>query len=139
MTTPDEPNSAGYEVGRGAPPAAHLIEQIAAKLGGKASVSAVYGEPIERDGVTVIPVARVSLGFGAGAGAGRGQGETGEGGGGGGGAAAVPLGYIEIKEGTVAFKRILHPLIDVALPVAIAVLAASSRPLLRSVFMGRRR
>lgn len=36
-------------------------------------------------------------------GAGRGQqdgGQTGEGGGGGGGAAAVPLGYIEIKDGT---------------------------------------
>jgi hypothetical protein len=67
-------------------------------------VSAVFGEPIERDGVTVIPVARVSLGFGVGAGTRQRESQIGDGGGGGGGAAAVPLGYIEIKDGTAQFK-----------------------------------
>jgi uncharacterized spore protein YtfJ len=78
-------------------------------------------------------VARVSLGFGAGAGRGPQGAQTGEGGGGGGGAAAVPFGYIEIKDGTVVFKRILHPMFDVAVPVAIAVLGAAARPLLRNL------
>src|SRR3954452_22215097 len=69
------------------------MDRMASKLGGKASVSAVYGDPLERGGVTVIPVARVSLGFGVGAGRGHRDSRTDEGGGGGGGAAAVPVGH----------------------------------------------
>jgi uncharacterized spore protein YtfJ len=138
VTVSDEPHADGHEVDRGASPAAHLIEQLATRLGAKASVSAVYGEPIERDGVTVIPVARVSVGFGAGAGRGLRGPQTGEGGGGGGGATAVPFGYIEINEGTVVFKRILHPIFDVAVPVAIAMLGVAAKPLLRSLASSRR-
>jgi len=56
---------------------ATLLECLADKLGGWASVTsvtavtavtAVYGEPITRDGITVVPVARVGFGFGGGAG-----------------------------------------------------------------------
>ncbi|TXS45420.1 hypothetical protein EAO75_21440, partial [Streptomyces sp. uw30] len=49
---------------------ATLLERLADKLGGRASeaVAAVYGEPVTVDGVTVIPVAKVSFGFGGGAG-----------------------------------------------------------------------
>ena len=32
-----------------------LLERLADKLGARASVTAVYGEPITRDGITVIP------------------------------------------------------------------------------------
>ncbi|MET9972827.1 hypothetical protein ABZZ80_44970, partial [Streptomyces sp. NPDC006356] len=37
-----------------------LLEHLADRLGGSASVTAVYGEPVTADGVTVIPVARVA-------------------------------------------------------------------------------
>ena len=107
-------------------------------LGGKASVSAVYGDPIEADGVTIVPVARVSFGFGVGAGRGRHDSRTDEGGGGGGGAAAVPIGYIEIKDGTAVFKRIFNPVLDAAVPAAVAVVAAAARPVLRRMFAARR-
>src|SRR5215213_5611875 len=45
-----------------------FIERMAERVGGKASVRAVFGDPIERDGITIIPVAKVRWGFGGGAG-----------------------------------------------------------------------
>ena len=68
-----------------------------------------YGEAIVRDGVTVIPVARVMLGYGAGGGMGdAAQGDEGGdaaapvaggmGSGGGGGGVVQPIGYIELTE-----------------------------------------
>lgn len=130
--TNSEPDATvGPEIEQGSSPAAELVERIASKLGAKASVSAVYGEPIERDGVTIIPVARVSLGFGVGAGSGQHETQIGQGGGGGGGAVAVPVGYIEIKDGNAAFKRVLDPLLDIALPLAIALLGSAAPQLLR--------
>ena len=44
--------------------AAGLVERLAERVGGRASVEAVFGEPIVRDGVTVIPVASIAYGFG---------------------------------------------------------------------------
>ena len=35
-----------------------LLEQIGQTVGQKANVSSVFGEPIEREGLTVIPVAK---------------------------------------------------------------------------------
>jgi uncharacterized spore protein YtfJ len=95
--------------------AAELMERLATKLGATTSVSAAFGDPIERQGVTIIPVATVAFGFGAGIGRSRKATETGEGGGGGGGASANPLGYIEIKDGTAAFKPIRDPTSALAL------------------------
>lgn len=64
-----------------------------------------YGEAIIRDGVTVIPVARVMVGYGAGSGVGEprhgGNGEDATapvGGGGGGGGMVQPIGYIELTD-----------------------------------------
>src|SRR5690606_34414305 len=54
---------------------------LAERVGTTARVETVFGEPVERDGVTVIPVARARWGFGGGTGA-R-SGEEGEGAGGG--------------------------------------------------------
>ncbi|HVY55389.1 MAG TPA: spore germination protein GerW family protein [Thermodesulfobacteriota bacterium] len=79
-----------------------IIEQ----LNGGASVRAVYGEPVEAQGKTIIPVAKVMYGFGGG------FGETGkekkngadkEGGGAGGGVRAKPVGVIEITEEDTRF------------------------------------
>ncbi|KUO15707.1 sporulation protein [Streptomyces dysideae] len=104
---------------------ATLLERLAEKLGGRASVTAVYGEPVTAHGVTVIPVARIGFGFGGGAGREVGATRTGDGGGGGGGAGARPLGYIEIKDGTATYKPIRDPWVDVVVPLTALVLATA--------------
>jgi len=108
-------------------PTAEVLERLAEKLGAKASVSAVFGEPVVRGGITIIPVARVGFGFGAGVGRGRKEAEAGQGGGGGGGGSAVPVGYIEISNGSAVFKPIRDPLVDVLVPLA-ALLAGFATP-----------
>ena len=50
------------------PPPVRLVERLADKLGSSAHSTAVFGEPVERDGVTVIPVAKARWGFGGGGG-----------------------------------------------------------------------
>jgi uncharacterized spore protein YtfJ len=67
----------------------------------------VFGAPVERDGVTVIPVAAIRSGIGGGGGSDPSKGQGGEGGGGGGSASAA--GYIEIKEGRTRFVPVVHP------------------------------
>lgn len=84
-----------------------LVERLAQRLGVSSSAQAVYGEPVERDGLTIIPVAKLRYGFGAGEGSSRSP-EAG-GGGGGGGSSVSPLGYIEIKGGQSQFRPIHDP------------------------------
>lgn|GEM_PF-6813597 len=43
-----------------------FLDRMAERLGAAAGVKSAYGEPVERDGVTVIPVAKVAWGFGGG-------------------------------------------------------------------------
>ena len=122
MTVPEIPPEAQQQAEASvAGPATDVLERLAEKLGSKASVSAVFGEPVTRSGITIIPVARVAFGFGAGAGSGRKQAEVAHGGGGGGGASAAPVGYIEIKDGHAVFKPIRDPLVDVVVPLATLV------------------
>src|SRR5437588_3864287 len=82
-----------------------FVERIADIIQVNANAKQVYGEPVERDGTTIIPVARVQWGFGGG-GLGRGAGERG---GGGGGVRATPAGYIELRDGTSRFRPIFDP------------------------------
>jgi uncharacterized spore protein YtfJ len=90
---------------------ARLVERIAERVGGVATTSAVYGTPVERDGITVIPVARLRWGFGAGGGTGSARGEEfGNGGGGGGGVMAAPMGFIAIADGRAEFQAIRQPM-----------------------------
>jgi uncharacterized spore protein YtfJ len=88
-----------------------FLERMANRVGINSKVTAVFGDPVERDSVTVIPVAKVWWGFGGGAGAGRdaSQTQTGEGTGGGGGSRVVPIGYIELRDGTARFRPIYDP------------------------------
>jgi uncharacterized spore protein YtfJ len=82
-----------------------FIERIADVLHAGADSKQIYGEPVERDGTTVIPVARVKWGFGGG-GIGRGAVERG---GGGGGAQAHATGYITLRDGVAEFHPIRDP------------------------------
>ena len=106
-----------------------FVERMAERVGGKASVRSVFGDPIERDGFTIIPVARVRWGFGGGGGTapvavgpGREGGSpfseaaapsTGPGPsmgtGGGGGVTADPVGYLEIGPDGATFVSIVSP------------------------------
>jgi len=101
---------------------ASFIERLASRLGLHASASAVFGDPVDRDGVTVIPVAKVRWGFGGGSGRGIEEGsetgEIGEGSGGGGCVMASPVGYIEILDGQATFHRIKDPASLVPLVIA---------------------
>ena len=74
------------------------------------SVRRCYGDPVELDGVTVIPVARVS--GGAGGGGGEGTDERDASGGGFGTAFGLrvnPIGVYEVRDGSIEWK----PAIDV--------------------------
>ncbi|QOV36879.1 sporulation protein [Streptomyces ferrugineus] len=115
-----------------------LLERLADKLGARASVTAVYGEPVVGDGITVIPVAEVGFGFGGGAGREVGKDKTGEGGGGGGGAGARPVGFIEIKDGTATYKPLRDPWVDVIVPLTAALLAGTALPRLARRLAKRR-
>ena len=113
-------------------PADQMLDRLANRLGGKANAEAVFGQAVERDGVTVIPVAKVRWGFGGGGGSGRspeGQ-DMGQGSGGGGGVSASPLGYIEIREGRAEFRQIKDPAILWAIPPVILAGALAAAMLL---------
>ena len=79
-----------------------FLATLAEKLGASTKASTVFGEPVERNGITVIPVAKARWGFGGGAG----RREQEDGAGGGGGAQVSPIGFIEICNGQARFQRI---------------------------------
>lgn len=82
-----------------------------------------YGQPIELDGHTVIPVSLASYGFGAGEDAQSSNDRTG----GGGGGASIPVGvYVQSSQGVV-FKPNAIALIAVATPAIVSVGFALSR------------
>ena len=127
--------------------AAGLMERLADRLGGKASVAAVFGDPIASDGVTVVPVAKVRFGFGSGAGLDSGPGKPGEAGRGGrssegarggGGVEAKPLGFIEIKDGAAAYRPVREPWSEAVIPLA-AIAAVLALRIVRSLVRQRRR
>lgn len=88
-------------------PAPRFVERLAEKLGIAADSATIFGKPVEREGVTVIPVSKAMYGFGGGEG--MGTEDKGAGSGGGGGMALTPVGYIEIIDGTTRFRTIRDP------------------------------
>jgi uncharacterized spore protein YtfJ len=84
----------------------NFLERMAEKLGMQARSASVYSEPIEKNGVTIVPVAKVRWGFGGGGGAGGAKEGKGHGSGGGGGMRVTPVGFIELKDGQSEFKPI---------------------------------
>lgn len=76
------------------------------------TVKRVYGDPIEREGLTIVPVGRVSGGGGGG-------GDAENNGGGGFGLAAQPVGVYVVKDGEVAWE----PAVDVSRISMMGILA----------------
>ena len=100
-----------------------FLEKLAERVGGKASIRAVFGEPISRNGKTIVPVAKIRWGFGGGTGTGpssqAADAPVGTGTGAGGGVTAEPIGYLEIGDEGAAFKPIAA-----AYPSPVFLLAA---------------
>jgi uncharacterized spore protein YtfJ len=100
-----------------------FLEKLAERVGGKASIKAVFGEPISRNGKTIVPVAKIRWGFGGGTGTGpssqAADAPVGTGPGAGGGVTAEPIGYLEIGDEGAAFKPIAA-----AYPSPVFLLAA---------------
>lgn len=89
------------------------------------TVKRVYGEPYEKDGVTVIPAAVVS----GGAGGGSGQDDKGqEGGGGGFGVGGRPAGAFVIENGQVDWRPAVDPNRIVAMAGLVLIAYLLSRP-----------
>ena len=104
------------------------VQEILQTAGDRASLAAtvksVYGEPVTCGDRTVIPVAKVRMGFGGGGGSGRHNEErSGQGGGGGGGSIANPCGALEITPQGTRFIYFRDP-VRLAFAVGIATLAA---------------
>lgn len=106
-----------------------IIQQLVQGLG----TSAVFGTPVTHHGTTIIPVARIVVGFGYGGGYGRGSdnagstpdtaGNNAEGGGngGGGGGRSTPCGFIRIADDEVKYE----PIADATrIPLAAMIMVA---------------
>jgi uncharacterized spore protein YtfJ len=126
MTVTDERTAPGFPPGLGS-----LVERVREIL----TVERVVGEPIERGGVTVIPV--VSLRGGGGGGGGQGQSvnqDEGAGGGLGFGVMARPVGAYVISDGDVSWE----PAVD-ATRVALTIVAVAFLVTRTIRAIGRRR
>ena len=87
------------------------VDELLAGARDAISVKRVYGDPIESNGVTIVPVAKVGGGGGGG-------GDAEHNGGGGFGLVAKPVGAYVIKDGEVSWK----PAVDVNRIVVLALL-----------------
>lgn len=72
-------------------------------------VNTVVGEPITVDGITLVPVSRVSFGFGTGGSDMPFKSRSGFGGGSGAGVRIEPMGFLVIKDGSVRMMNIMPP------------------------------
>ncbi|GAB1516676.1 spore germination protein GerW family protein [Actinophytocola sp. KF-1] len=89
------------------------IEELFAKARNSVEARMVFAEPIEKDGMTVIPAARVAVGGGGGNGRDK-HGQQGEGGGL--GLTARPVGAYVIADGTLRWE----PAVDTTRILAVA-------------------
>ena len=105
----------------------NMLERLANRIGGSVRVKTIFGDPVEKDGVTVIPVARARWGVGGGSSSGGNTraNQTGEGTGTGtGGKVTVsPAGYVEVKDGRARFHPIYDPANVTQIIVASGIVA----------------
>lgn len=94
---------------------ASLTQQLADTVT-QVGVHSSYGEPVEVDGTTIMPVACTSYGFGAGEGGGGLEDAQGEGSGGGGGGMSVPVGAYVTRDGYTRFEPNIIALLAVGVP-----------------------
>jgi uncharacterized spore protein YtfJ len=101
------------------------------------TVRKIFGEPIERDGVLVIPAAKFMGGGGGGDGSGPAvDGKTADGSGGGFGVRARPVGVYVVRDGNVSWQ----PAVDVTrIALGGQIVAIVALLVLRTLIRKRRR
>ena len=90
----------------------NMLENTIAKIREMVDVNSVIGNPITTaDGVTIIPVSKVSVGFGGGGSdfVSKNGGENPFGGGAGGGVKINPIAFLVVKEGSVRMIPVATP------------------------------
>lgn len=85
-----------------------LQQQLKKLTKDTASVSKVYGDPIERDGVTVIPLARVIKGKG------RDSKQA--------PSVISPIGYLQVKNGEVRYRGLFNPLLVAQIVIGLGAI-----------------
>jgi uncharacterized spore protein YtfJ len=108
------------------------VQQLIAQSRDMITVKRVFGDPYEKDGITIIPAATVQ--GGGGGGGGEGPSGQGKGGGGGGGISARPAGAYVIKNGEVTWQPAVDVNRAVAVGGAVVIVALLS---LRSIVRAR--
>jgi uncharacterized spore protein YtfJ len=102
------------------------VDEIVSTARDAITVKRVFGEPYERNGLTVIPAAAVTGGFGGGAGRDE-KGQDGEGGGF--GLSGRPVGAYVIRGNDVAWKPVFDPArIGAVVGVVAVVYLLTRRP-----------
>jgi uncharacterized spore protein YtfJ len=86
-------------------PAVDILDALMRNMRDIISTKTIVGEPIVNNGITILPLMKVALGFGAGAGSGpsgkgtgNGGGAAPGGGGGGGGISITPVGFLVVDQ-----------------------------------------
>ncbi len=88
----------------------NMLEKTIAKIREMVDVNSVIGEPITTpDGVTIIPVSKVSVGFGGGGSDFANSANDAFGGGAGGGVKVVPICFLVVKDGNVRMLPVAAP------------------------------
>lgn len=91
----------------------NMLQSTIEKIKEMVDVNSVIGQPIQTpDGVTIIPVSKVSVGFGGGGSdyaSKKPGGEGGFGGGSGGGVKVTPLCFLIVKDGNVRMMSVPAP------------------------------
>jgi len=118
------------------------FSKLVESLGGTASAQAVFGAAVEKDGVTIVPVARVRYGVGGGGGRGPGRKKKRDDGdpdqvgyGHGGGVQAAPVGYIELRDGQTSYKRIADPVRPMAMLLLFPLVGVISFGIMAAISM----
>jgi uncharacterized spore protein YtfJ len=133
--TDDATRAAYDDAGSMASKVPGLLEGLADRLGASAGAKAVFGEAVEKDGRTIVPVAQSIIGTGAGGGGGAEETE-GSGLGAGGGAMTKPIGYIEITGGSARFVPLQQPWQDPKLILAYALLVLITARAINRILRG---
>ena len=95
-------------------PIGDLMNSIVDKVREIADTNTIVGQPIQADGVTIIPISRLSVGVGSGGTEFASKHKTPEdnscfGGGAGAGINLIPVGFLVVKEGSVRLLSVAPP------------------------------
>ncbi|HLH60349.1 MAG TPA: spore germination protein GerW family protein [Ktedonobacteraceae bacterium] len=103
----------------------NILKRLAGSITGSVRTRTIFGTPVEKDGITVIPVARARWATGSAGNAQKDANEdhNGEGITGDGGVNIIPAGYVEVRDGRARFHPIYDPARVTQIIIASGVVA----------------